>query len=145
MDDKYKFWLNNSIFNFLDRRSSAIDEDRAIDVSDVAKELGIKLPVSITVSVWTKYIQWMRCDGREAMSQEAKDRLYDVLGILAVWMKYHDVAQTNLLRENHLYEVFVCPCDNASMGIKLITLKAVFSKGSDESDLTITIMLENEC
>ncbi len=145
MDDKYKFWLNNSIFNFLDRRSSEIDEGRAIDVSDVAKELGIKLPVSITASVWAEYIQWIRCDRREAISQEAKDRLHDVLSILAVWMKYHNVAQTNLQCENHLYEVFVCPRNNASMGIKLITLKAVFSKSSDESDLAITIMLENEC
>ena len=137
MDDKYKFWLNNSIFNFLDRRSSAID------VSDVAKELGIKLPVSITVSVWTKYIQWIRCDRREAISQEAKDRLHDVLSILAIWMKYHDVAQTNLLSKNHLYEVFVCPRDNASIGIKLITLKAVFSK-NDNSKTVIVIMLKNE-
>jgi hypothetical protein len=143
MDDKYKFWLNNSIFNFLDRRSSAID-DRAIDVSDVAKELGIKLPVSITASVWTKYVQWMRRDKREAISQEAKDILHDMLSILAVWMKYHDVAQTNLLSENHLYEVFVCHRDNASIGIKLVTLKAVFRKSVYESDLAITIMLPDE-
>lgn len=143
MDDKYKFWLNNSIFNFLDRQNSAI-EDRAIDVSDVAKDMGIKLTITITSSVWTKYVQWMRCDRREAISQEAKNRLHDVLSILAIWMKYHDVAQTNL-PENYLYEIFVCSRNNASMGIKLITLKAVFSKGSDESDLAITIMLENEC
>ncbi len=142
MDDKYKFWLNSSIFNFLDRRSSAIDDDRAIDVSKIAKELGIRLPVSITTSVWTDYIRWMRCDRREAISQEAKDRLHDVLSILAVWMKYHNVAQTNLLRENHLYEIVAISCDSANM--KMITLKAVFRKSVDESDLTITIMLPDE-
>ena len=120
---------------------SKIEDGALIDASEMAKELGIELPVAITSSVWTEYIQWTKHDGNEAVSQEAKDRLRDILRMLAVWLKYHKVAQTNFLHQELLYEIFAIRCDSIKM--ELITLKAIFSKG-DNLEPVITIMLENE-
>ena len=60
-------------------RKQAIEDGVLIDVTDIAKEAGIKFPVAMTDTVWSGYIQ---PPGPVASYQDCEGRLWDVLNCL---------------------------------------------------------------
>ena len=66
-------------------RAQAIEDGVLVDVSDVAKEVGFKLPVAITRAAWTRYVEVPR--GLELRGQSVDGRLWDVIVMLHVAIK----------------------------------------------------------
>ena len=66
-------------------RAQAIEDGVLVDVSDVAKEAGFKLPVAITRAAWARYVEVPA--GLEMRGQSVEGRLWDVLFMLHVTIK----------------------------------------------------------
>lgn len=100
-------------------REDALADGVLIDVTEMAKEAGFKVPVAVTSGVWGAYIS----------QDDINGRLWDTLFMLHFAIK-KSVA-TNML----FYKV--------RYGNKLIRLKAVIGPG-DNLEPVMTIMLPEE-
>lgn len=58
-------------------RAQAIDEGSLIDVTDLARDAGFKVPVALTAKVWSDCVAWEQA--REIAPQDETGRLWDVL------------------------------------------------------------------
>jgi hypothetical protein len=111
-------------------RAQAIEDGYLVDVSEVAKEAGIKFPVAVTRTVWDGYIT---PDTRaEKLGQSESGRLWDTL-----WM-----LRCNLKRGGSeiRYQLYYIMKERQK---RLVTLKAVCGPG-DDAEPVITIMLPEE-
>ncbi|CAH0065117.1 MULTISPECIES: DUF6573 family protein [Stenotrophomonas] len=133
-------------------RAQAIEDGVLVDVSDVAKEAGFKLPVTITRAAWSRYVEVPR--GLELRGQSVDGRLWDVLFMLHVAIK----RQQGNGSEIH-YQLHVALPDagdwlsneaHPATGSGLtrsthrqITLKALCGPG-DALEPVVSIMLPNE-
>ena len=133
-------------------RVQAIEDGVLVDVSDVAKGAGFKLPLTITRAVWARYVEVPR--GLELRGQSVDGWLWDVLFMLHVaiqrqqgngseiqyqlhvalpdggdWLpnEAHPATGSGLTRSTH----------------RLVTLKALCGPG-DALEPVVTIMLPNE-
>uniref|UniRef100_A0A6H1ZH32 Uncharacterized protein n=1 Tax=viral metagenome TaxID=1070528 RepID=A0A6H1ZH32_9ZZZZ len=61
-------------------RANAINDGVLVDVSETAREAGIKFPVAVTIAVWQEYIEPLEND-RLKWGQDIQGRLWD-----SVWM-----------------------------------------------------------
>ncbi|MCS5712781.1 hypothetical protein HT99x_015180 [Candidatus Berkiella aquae] len=73
-------------------RAQAIEDGELVDVSDMAKRSGFKIPVAVTRAVWVQYIEWADKDNDRQTIQDQSSRLRDVL-----WMLY---VACNRIRTN---------------------------------------------
>lgn len=110
-------------------RQNAIQDGVLIDVTETAKEAGIKYPTALTRAVWSTYVKVPE----DVEHQDESGRLWD-----ALWMFRHAAKQNtdNVLE----YQLLVANDNNSP---KLVTLKAVCGPG-DNMDPVITIMLPDE-
>ena len=58
-------------------RAQALDEGTLVDVSDLARDAGFKVPVALTAKVWNDCVAWDQ--SREVAPQDETGRLWDVL------------------------------------------------------------------
>ncbi|PJK98704.1 hypothetical protein B9Y57_13660 [Stenotrophomonas maltophilia] len=133
-------------------RAQAIEDGVLVDVSDVAKEAGFKLPVAITRAAWARYVEVPR--GLELRGQSVDGRLWDVLFMLHVAIKQQQSDGSELQ-----FQLHVALPDagdwlsneahpEAGSGLtrsthRLVTLKALCGPG-DALEPVVTIMLPNE-
>jgi len=118
-------------------RDQAIEDGVLVDVSEMAKETGFKIPVAVTDAVWEQYIRWDDEDTDKQTIQDQSGRLKDVL-----WMLY--LACKNSKDKSCIYYVLdIIPRDGRSISPILVTLKSIIS-GGDAGEPVITIMLLNE-
>ena len=118
-------------------RAQAIEDGELVDVSDIAKRSGFKIPVAVTRAVWDQYIEWTDTDNDRQTIQDKSGRLCDVL-----WMLY--LACKRNTEESYInYELHVILRDGSSKSPTLVKLKSVIC-GGDEGEPVITIMLPNE-
>ena len=110
-------------------RAEAIADGVLIDVSEMAREAGIKHPTAVTSTVWAEYVQVP--EGVEC--QDEQGRLWDILNMLRHAAKEHEGDEL-------LFDVFV---RNDNQEPKLVSLKAICGPG-DTWDPVITIMLPHE-
>ena len=103
-------------------RAQALEDGMLIDVSETAREAGIKFPVAITSAVWGKHIT-----PSKRSCQDTEGRLWDTL-----WM-FRNTAKNG--GSTMLFQVYYSR--------RLVTLKAVCGPG-DNMEPVITIMLPNE-
>ncbi|MCC6127468.1 MAG: hypothetical protein IT426_21120 [Pirellulales bacterium] len=111
-------------------RTHAIDDGVLVDVSDTAKEAGIKYPTALTIAAWADYVEVP--EGVE--DQDEQGRLWDILNMFrfaTMQSKVESELQFTVLVKN----------DNTSP--KPVTLKAICGPG-DTPEPVITIMLPNE-
>lgn len=118
-------------------RAQAIDDGELIDVTEIANEAGLKVPVALTREVWDAYVSWDESDTNNQTYQDESGRLWDVVWMLR--MASHRYKNTSTA----LYELFVVPRDGRSFRPKKVQLKAVIS-GGDHGEPVITVMLPNE-
>lgn len=104
-------------------REQAVEDGVLIDVSDMAREAGIKYPVAITKNLWEKYINHGDKDGR----------LWDLLWLFKLKAMHES---TDELSFNVAFD-----CNNGKS--KLVKLWAVCSPG-DLLEPVITIMLPED-
>ncbi len=119
-------------------RAQAIEDGFLVDLSEIAREAGFKIPVAVTSAVWEEYIAWTEEDTDNQTIQNQSGRLWDVLRMLLIAIKK---APSSADRLN--YQLSVIPRDGKSQHPKLIELKALID-GGDNGDPVITIMLPNE-
>ena len=111
-------------------RAQALEDGVLVDVSDMAKEAGIKFPVALTSTVWGQYVEvpeGVNC-------QDLGGRLWDILWMLRLAAKK---GGDTLLFQLHVRN------DNSDRTPPLVTLKAVCGPG-DQGEPVITIMLPDE-
>ncbi|MBI2060672.1 MAG: hypothetical protein HYT87_12955 [Nitrospirae bacterium] len=112
-------------------RAQALEDGVLVDVSETAKEAGIRYPVALTRAVWGKYVEIPP----GVTGQDEKGRLWDVL-----WMLRWQMRRAN--GSTCLFKLHV-RSDNREVTPPLVTLKAICSPG-DTPEPVITIMLPNE-
>ena len=111
-------------------RKEAIEDGVLVDVTEMAKEAGIRYPTALTCAVWEKYVRVP-----EAVPwQDEKGRLWDIL-----WMFHHAAMKEG---GSELLFQLVVNNDGAEEP-KLTTLKAICGPG-DDPEPTITVMLPEE-
>lgn len=114
-------------------RTQAIEDGVLVDVSEMAKEAGIKFPVALTAGVYGRYVEVP--DG--VMAQDPAGRLWDILWMFrcAAGRSQGDTLQFQLYVRNH-------NCERLDRR-DLVTLKANCGPG-DNGEPVITIMLPDE-
>lgn len=133
-------------------RAQAIEDGVLVDVSDVAKEAGFKLPVAITRAAWARYVEVPA--GLDVRGQSVDGRLWDVLFMLHVTIKRQQGNGSELQFQLHValpdggdwLSNETHPETGSSLTRsthRLVTLKALCGPG-DALEPLVTIMLPNE-
>ena len=114
-------------------RAQALEDAILVDVSEMAKEAGIKFPVALTSAVYGKYVEVS--DG--ITGQDEGGRLWDILWMLrcAARQCQEDALHFQLYVRNHNRERLDYQ--------DLVTLKALCGPG-DQGEPVITVMLPAE-
>ena len=113
-------------------RKQAIEDGVLVDITDTAKEAGLRFPTAITATAWLEYVAVP--DG--VTGQDELGRLWDI-----VWMLRFAIVQQKLDGPEILFELLVRNEENRPP--QPVTLKAVIGPG-DSPDPVVTIMLPHE-
>lgn len=113
-------------------RAQAIEDGTLVDVTEQAKQAGIKAPVALTRSVWDRYVE-MSPAAKEAGNDEI-GRLWDV-----IWMFRCAAVQAPNAAEVR-YKLHVV---TDSVKPSLVELKGMIGPG-DDGEAVITILLPEE-
>jgi hypothetical protein len=125
------FWDDAEVISVYTRAQAL--EDGLVDVSEMAKEAGIKFPVALTAAVYGQYVEVPE----GITGQDARGRLWDIL-----WM--FRCAAAKFDGSTLLFKLYVRNHTRERLGSRdLVTLKAVCGPG-DTPDPVITIMLPEE-
>ncbi|OQY37379.1 MAG: hypothetical protein B6229_08530 [Spirochaetaceae bacterium 4572_7] len=111
-------------------REMAIRDRVLIDITPLAFDMGFKIPVAVTNTLYTKY--FLPTQKEEFEGESTPSRIWDMLTILYLTSKNH----------NSNVRLFTMAAKFKN-SYKLVTVKAVVSPG-DTSDPVLTIMLPNE-
>lgn len=74
--------MSNVVYAYT--RENAIEDGVLVDVTETAKEAGIRFPVALTAAVWADAVDWQDKDG---YWQDEAGRLWDVLYMAAYAMR----------------------------------------------------------
>jgi len=123
--------MNDDVLIFAYTRRQAIEDRVLYDVTETAKEAGIRFPVALTSTVYGQCVSVPL----GVTGQDEKGRLWDVL-----WMLRHSVKCLGGDASTLRYEVLV---RNDEREPKLVRLKAVCGPNDDGSPC-ITVMFPDE-
>jgi len=120
-------------------RKDAIADGVLVDVTDTAREAGIKLPTALTRAVFEDYIRVP--ESLQGFQDEA-GRLWDLL-----WMLAAAIRAKRITGDRGTFKVsFAMPTEPPRMGVhknRLVTLKAVCGPADDGSPC-MTVMERNQ-
>ena len=119
-------------------RAQALEDGVLVDVSEMAREAGFKVPVAVTRAVWDQYIEWTVEDTNNQTVQDERCRLWDVL-----WRLMFAIKTTDSEADPIIYQFDMIPRDGKSRSAKRIKLKS-FIGGGDKREPVLTIMLPTE-
>jgi hypothetical protein len=126
------FWDDAEII-YAYTRTQAIEDGELVDVSETAREAGIRFPVALTRAVWVKYAEVPE----GVTSQDERGRLWDIL-----WM--FRCAAAKFSGSTLLFKLCVRNHNRERLNSRdLVTLKALCGPG-DTVEPVITIMLPDE-
>jgi len=117
-------------------RAQAIEDGTLVDVTETAKEAGIKFPTAVTETLWNGYIE--PAERLKDHGQSIQGRLWDVLFLFTIAAKTSPKGCSELF-----YKVNFLMENENSCKLETVTIKAVCGPG-DDSAPCITLMLENE-
>lgn len=118
-------------------REQAIADGVLIDVSEMAKKAGFKIPVAMTAEAWSGSVEWSDADSTRQIPQDEQSRLWDLL-----WMCNRS-ARTNGNSDRFVFEFYRVPRDGRSRRARAARLKAIIGPG-DKGEPVITIMLPSQ-
>jgi len=126
------FWDDAEVISSY-TRAQALEDGVLVDVSEIAKQAGIKFPVALTSTVWGQYVEVP-----EGVScQDETGRLWDIL-----WMFRCTAAR--FTGDTLLFKLNVRNHNRERLDSRdLVTLKAVCGPGATPEPV-ITIMLPDE-
>jgi hypothetical protein len=123
-------------------RDQALADGVLVDVSELAREAGFKIPVAVTASVWADCIDWPE-NSEQGFGQSIDGRLWDVL-----FMAYYKIKSTRDQSEDLLYQLWIIPTDIKANADKYSLAKETTLKinigGGDNGEPVLTIMKPNE-
>ena len=126
------FWDDAEVISSY-TRAQAIEDGVLIDVTETAKEAGIKFPVALTSTVWGQCVEVPE----GVTAQDEKGRLWDIL-----WMFRGAAARFN--GDTLFFKLYVRNHNRERLTkADLVTLKAVCGP-EDTPEPVITIMLPDE-
>ncbi len=125
------FQQNDVIYKYT--RAQAIEDGVLIDISNVAREAGIKYPVTVTHGLWTQCVAMTETAARAG--NDECGRLWDL-----VWMLRAAIKTERLSGPEGTYQVLVV---QDRIEPTVCTVKAVCGPG-DTLDTVITLMLPDE-
>ena len=128
---------NDDIFDFENplhsySRAQAIEDSALVDVSEAAREVGIKFPVAITQAAHASVVAW-----RQGTEQDERGRLHDVVWMLSLAIRR--TAGGDLLN----FSVLAVPNEPGHTRATQVDLKAICGSG-DNMEPVITVLLPNE-
>lgn len=118
-------------------RAQAIDDGVLVDVTETAREAGLRMPTAVTRAVWDRYVTVPP----GVQGQDEAGRLWDV-----VWMARFGIAQQpDRAAHEALFQLHVRNTNRAgAFGLApLVTLKIHCGPG-DQAEPVLTIMLPEE-
>jgi hypothetical protein len=118
-------------------RAEGIADGALVDVSEVAKEAGFKIPVALTAAVARDYMYWTDADTKRQTYQSESGRLWDILYMLFFKIKFNPGA------EILLYTFRAVPRGGRGRRARKVQLKAIIGPGDDGRPV-VTIMLPEE-
>ncbi len=119
-------------------RENAIDDGVLVDVSEMAKEAGFKIPVAMTSTLWNDCVAWSDEDSKKQKTHQDQDgRLWDVLYMAILAAKG---AGSNRQVPVRVYRI---KRDGQSQQATMMTFKSHIGSG-DQGEAVITLMLMNE-
>ena len=124
--------MNKTNIIFAYTRAQAIADGVLVDVSEVAREAGYKIPVAVTAGVWAECVEVPR----GVTGQDETGRLWDVLMMLR-----HAIAKSG--EGNRVDFAVHVRKDNEECTPPLVPLYAVCGPG-DDAEPVITVMLPHE-
>jgi hypothetical protein len=127
-------------------RAQAIDDGVLIDVSEVAAEAGIGVPVAMTAAAWAETVAWdAAAEARkpEGTGQDETGRLWDVVTVLnhAIRRKRPATVRDDPTRLG--FEVLRVPAEGRGVRPRLATLIADAGPG-DDLELVLTLLMPGE-
>ncbi len=117
-------------------RAQAIKDGVLVDVTETAKEAGIKYPTAVTEALWNCYIEPK--ERLKDLGQSVQGRLWDVLFLFAFAARSSPKGCNELF-----YSVNFLMDGGDSFEQETVKIKAICGPGDDGSPC-ITLMLENE-
>jgi hypothetical protein len=114
-------------------RAQALDDGTLVDVSDLARDAGFKVPVALTAKVWADCVAWDQA--REVAPQDETGRLWDVLAMA------HLAARGRSDTDRLTFSVLRIRSDH--LRPSRVTLALVIGPG-DRGEPVITIMQPEE-
>ena len=111
-------------------REMAISDSILIDLSDIAKEAGFKVPVAVTTALYNRYL--VPTERQKNKGQDTDGRVWDMLMLLNM-----------RCRENKDDTIYFSASMQMDSGVKRLEMKAMIGPG-DHGEPIITIMLPNE-
>ena len=119
-------------------REQAIADGVLVDVTDTARQAGIRYPVALTAAVWADCVAWDAEDNeRKQTAQYESGRLWDVL-----WM-FRQAVNKGIDGDRLLFTLYRVPRSGQRMSAELVTLRAIVGPG-DHAEPVITILMPNE-
>jgi hypothetical protein len=121
-------------------RADAIADGELVDVSAMAREAGIRLPVAVTRAVWEDCVAWDDADSeRKGWPQDQDGRLWDVLHMTRAAILRTPSGVTDRVR----VQLFRVPRTGGGVQPRLVELVAVCGPG-DNAEPVITIQMPGE-
>ncbi|MDX5364652.1 MAG: hypothetical protein LPJ91_10925 [Pseudazoarcus pumilus] len=117
-------------------RADAITDGTLVDVSQLAREAGFRIPVAMTTGVWADCVEWTEADSQRQTQQDEPGRLWDVL-----WMA--SLAARRATGTRCPFQVYRIPRGGRSRRAKQTTLHLHIGPG-DAGEPVITILLPAE-
>ena len=123
-------------------RAQAIADGSLVDVSDAAREAGLRLPTALTKAVWNDCVEWTEQDKKKSRSiggQDERGRLWDVLSMARFNLA---VRKNTPITEELLYSIRRLPRPGRGRRQRVV-LKLTIT-GGDNGEPVITILEPNE-
>jgi hypothetical protein len=135
MEEQDFFTTNDVISEY--SRAEAIADGVLVDVSQTAKEAGIRFPCAMTAAAWETCVAWSDADTEaQGVPQDEMGRLWDIL------MVFLHAARTTSGEELR-FTVLIVPRNGRAKRARSTKLRATCSAG-DRLEPVITIMLPDE-
>lgn len=117
-------------------RAQAIADGFLVDVTELAREAGFRVPVALTAAAWADCVAWGEEDNRRQTYQDEQGRLWDVL-----WMAH--LAARRSTGDLLTFQMHRVPRGNHGSRPRLTTLKLCIGPG-DSGEPVITVLMRNE-
>ena len=121
-------------------REMAIEDGYLVDVSEMARKAGFRIPVALTRAAWDDCVAWSAEDDKRkgaCTGQSVEGRLWDVLYMARL------AAQNHRGQARTMFGLYRVPAAGCGLRARRVTL-AMQIGGGDQGEPVITIMQPEE-